>query len=249
MRLREHLSYANVTATLCLGLVLSGGTAYAAGTLAKNSVGPQQIRANAVGTSELRNGAVGTKQLAPHAVGTDAMEDLAIKTQQIADSAIKAQQIADNVITSKKIAEQAIVGNLLARDAVSSDKIAPGAVSTDKLAPAAVDSLAKPRAYGYVDAGGTLAPGRSSGNVSVDAYALGYYCVTPAAGSGLSKSTTTIIAMVDRGTDAAAPAIVQQLRSGSPDPLCDGFDLYVQTFDSASKTWVRANLPISFVIP
>jgi hypothetical protein len=49
-RLRVHLTYSNVTATLALFLVVAGGSAFAAGRLAKNSVGTKQLRKNAVST-------------------------------------------------------------------------------------------------------------------------------------------------------------------------------------------------------
>jgi hypothetical protein len=41
--LRGHLTYANVISTLCLFLLLAGGSALAAATLAKNSVGSRQL--------------------------------------------------------------------------------------------------------------------------------------------------------------------------------------------------------------
>ena len=56
-RLRDRLSYANVTASLALFVAL-GGTSYAAVTLPRNSVGQKQLRDHAVGTKELRRGAV-----------------------------------------------------------------------------------------------------------------------------------------------------------------------------------------------
>ena len=55
--LRSRLSYANVTSTLALFIVL-GGSAYAAVTLPANSVGRAQLRPRAVSTSKL----------APHSV-------------------------------------------------------------------------------------------------------------------------------------------------------------------------------------
>jgi hypothetical protein len=48
-RFREKLTYPNVISTLCLILLVGGGTAYAAtGMPAKNSVGPKQIKKGAV---------------------------------------------------------------------------------------------------------------------------------------------------------------------------------------------------------
>ncbi len=56
-KLRDRLTYANVTASLALFIAL-GGTSYAVTQLPRNSVGSAQIRSSAVGTSELRKSAV-----------------------------------------------------------------------------------------------------------------------------------------------------------------------------------------------
>jgi len=53
-RIRNKMSYANVTATVALFVAL-GGSSYAAMTLPRNSVGDQQIRAGAVRSSEVRD--------------------------------------------------------------------------------------------------------------------------------------------------------------------------------------------------
>ena len=56
-RLRNKLSYANVTASLALFIAL-GGVGYAAIKLPKNSVGTKQLRTSAVKSKEIKNGAV-----------------------------------------------------------------------------------------------------------------------------------------------------------------------------------------------
>ena len=61
-RLRDHLTYANVAATLALTVAL-GGTSYAAFTLPHNSVGHQQLRPGAVRSREVRNGSLQTADL------------------------------------------------------------------------------------------------------------------------------------------------------------------------------------------
>jgi len=53
-KLREHLSYANVVASIALFVAL-GGASYAAVTLPRNSVGPKQIKKNAVNGSKVKN--------------------------------------------------------------------------------------------------------------------------------------------------------------------------------------------------
>lgn len=62
-RLHEHISYANVMATLAVFIAL-GGSAYAVSQLPRNSVGATQIKRNAVGASEIRDRSVKLGDLA-----------------------------------------------------------------------------------------------------------------------------------------------------------------------------------------
>ena len=57
-RIRKHLTYANVVASLALFLVIGSGAAYAASHLAKNSVGARQLRANAVTGEKVKDGSI-----------------------------------------------------------------------------------------------------------------------------------------------------------------------------------------------
>lgn len=68
-RLRGKLTYANVVATLALFLVLAGGSAFAAGKLAKNSVGTKQIKKDAITAAKIKNGAVTGAKVAPGSIG------------------------------------------------------------------------------------------------------------------------------------------------------------------------------------
>jgi hypothetical protein len=52
-RIRGKITYANVISTLCLVLLLGGGTAYAASQLDKGSVGTQQLKNEAVTPAKL----------------------------------------------------------------------------------------------------------------------------------------------------------------------------------------------------
>jgi hypothetical protein len=58
-RVRGGLTYANVISTVCLVLVLGGGTAIAAGGLARNSVGTRQLKNGAVTKAKIAVGARG----------------------------------------------------------------------------------------------------------------------------------------------------------------------------------------------
>ena len=67
-RLRRHLTYANVIATVTAFVVLVGGTAFAANQLAKNSVGKKQLKANAVTTAKIKKNAITTAKIRADAV-------------------------------------------------------------------------------------------------------------------------------------------------------------------------------------
>ncbi len=67
-RIRSHLSYANVMATIAVFIAL-GGTSYAVTQLPRNSVGAKQIRTGAVGKSEVGKSAVGSRQIHDRSIG------------------------------------------------------------------------------------------------------------------------------------------------------------------------------------
>jgi hypothetical protein len=68
--LGSKLTYSNVISTLCLFLVLGGGTAFAATQLGKNSVGAKQLKKNAVTAAKLKDGAVTGSKIQMGTLGT-----------------------------------------------------------------------------------------------------------------------------------------------------------------------------------
>lgn len=67
-RLKTHISYANIVATLALFVAL-GGTGYAAFSLPKDSVGARELRNRAVGTAELQAGSVTSSKVRDGSLG------------------------------------------------------------------------------------------------------------------------------------------------------------------------------------
>ena len=78
-RLRPHLSYANLVATLALFIAL-GGTGYATLALPKDSIGTRELRSRAVGSAELK----------PDAVTSSKVRDGSLDVRDLRESAQKA---------------------------------------------------------------------------------------------------------------------------------------------------------------
>jgi hypothetical protein len=68
--MRPKLSYANVVSTVCLFLLLAGGAAYAAGHLAKSSVGSKQLKENAVTGAKVKDQSLTGKDVNASTLGT-----------------------------------------------------------------------------------------------------------------------------------------------------------------------------------
>ncbi len=66
----SKLTYANVISTLCLFLVLGGGAAFAAGKLARNSVGTRQLKNAAVTGPKIRKASIEATKLTQLAIST-----------------------------------------------------------------------------------------------------------------------------------------------------------------------------------
>lgn len=67
---RTRLTYANVMSSIAVFLVLGGGAAFAAGQLAKNSVGTKQLKNNAVTTKKIKKNAVTGAKVKESTLGT-----------------------------------------------------------------------------------------------------------------------------------------------------------------------------------
>jgi hypothetical protein len=127
----QHLTYANVISTLCLFLLLSGGAAFAASQLGKNSVGPKQLKKNAVTSKAIKNGQVKSIDVANEGLtGAD-----------ILNGTVSGIEIGDGVVTGAKIAPAGVAGANLADAAVTSSKIADGTVGAADLDPNTVGDI------------------------------------------------------------------------------------------------------------
>lgn len=86
----RHLSYANIVATLALFLVLAGGSALAAATLGRNTVGSRQLKSKSVTTGKIASNAVNGSKVANGSLTGDDINVSALGTVPVADHATAA---------------------------------------------------------------------------------------------------------------------------------------------------------------
>jgi hypothetical protein len=97
-----RVRYADVAATAALVLA-TGGTAYAATALPRNSVGTAQLQAQAVTGKKVHDTAISGRKLRDDAVTTDKVLDGGIQQRDLAPGAVGTDQLADASITTVKI--------------------------------------------------------------------------------------------------------------------------------------------------
>ncbi len=94
-----RLSYANVVASLALFVAL-GGTAAAAVTLPRDSVGAPEIRKDAVGSAEVAKDAVRSPEITKDAVRSPEIRAEAVRTSEIEDKGVRLADISDSTRTA-----------------------------------------------------------------------------------------------------------------------------------------------------
>jgi hypothetical protein len=119
MRIKGALSYSNVVATVALFLALSGGVAYAASTLGKNSVTAKNLAAKAVTNRSIAKNAVKSQNLAANAV----------QSKNIAKNAVKAKSLAANAVTGAKIQKEAITASKVKKATLTRTNLAAGTLA------------------------------------------------------------------------------------------------------------------------
>ncbi len=99
-RLRDNLTYANVMSTAAVFLVLSGGAAYAASHLGKNSIGSKQLKKNAVTTSKIKNAAVTGEKLAAGSVGGAQLQANSVSGDNVQAGSLTGSDINQSTLSS-----------------------------------------------------------------------------------------------------------------------------------------------------
>ncbi|HEY5053286.1 MAG TPA: hypothetical protein VII45_07750 [Solirubrobacterales bacterium] len=133
-RLKLHLpSHTTVAAYLSLFLVVSGGAAFAATQLHKNSVGTKQLKNNAVAAAKIKNSAVTAGKIAANAVTANAIADGSVSSGKLGNEAVTTGKLANNAVTTGKLGNESVATGKLASNSVTTGKIVDNAVTGAKV--------------------------------------------------------------------------------------------------------------------
>jgi hypothetical protein len=110
MRIRRHLSFANVISMIALFVAL-GGASYAAVVLPKNSVKAKQIAKNAVRAPEIKRNAVGASELRSNSVAGGDVADGTLGSADLGDNSVGAGELGDNSVGSAEVTDGSLGAN------------------------------------------------------------------------------------------------------------------------------------------
>ena len=110
-RIRQHLTYANVISTLCLFLVLGGGTAVAlhgSNTVFSDDIVNGEVRTQDISDTDgvssadvrddsLKDGGLGAADLSPDSVGTSEVATDAVGTDEIIDGSLGTSELSSTI--------------------------------------------------------------------------------------------------------------------------------------------------------
>jgi hypothetical protein len=129
MRIRRHLTFANVCSFLALTVALSTGTAYAANTIFSTDIVDGEVKA-----PDLGGAAVTAPKIAPGAVRSAAVRDGSLVGADLAPGTVGGGQVADGSLTGADIGDRWITGDDLALGSVRGAEVANNTVTGADLA-------------------------------------------------------------------------------------------------------------------
>jgi hypothetical protein len=128
-RIRSHLTYANVMATIAVFLVLSGGTAIAltgSNTVFSDDIVNDQVFSADVRSDTLAGGGLTAADLRPASVGRSEVTDNSLRGADIANGTLGTDDYGDNGIGSIDIAKGAVTSHKVANFDLNDEDVGQG---------------------------------------------------------------------------------------------------------------------------
>jgi hypothetical protein len=170
--LRSHLTYANIISTLCLFLLLGGGTAVALG--GSNTVFTDDIAndtqpasggnpAGGLVAADLRPSSVGTSEVALNSLGAGDLAANSVGTSEVAPDSLGLADLATDSVASGEVVGQSLTGFDIEDSSIKAVDIDATGLNADQLdGMNSTDFFSSTggQVFGSVDVGGTLSASR-----------------------------------------------------------------------------------------
>ena len=127
--IRRRLSYANVVATLALGIAVAGGTAYAANTVFSSDIVNGEVKSVDIGTGQVRTPDIGANQ-----VDSAKVADGTLNGSDVADQGLNGIDILESSISSTQLASGSVGAAEVLDESIDQSDLQNGGVSVDDLA-------------------------------------------------------------------------------------------------------------------
>jgi hypothetical protein len=190
-RIRSHLTYANVMATIAVFLVLSGGTAVAL------------TGSNTVFSDDIVNGEVKVADIGQGAVATDEIANGQVQAADIGADQVRSSKVLDNNLTGADVAANSLKGADIDESTLD---VGDAARAYARVVPA--DCTGTP---------GICIPDRAKGISSVTRDATGTYCVTaPGINSNATPAAVTVDWASTDGPEGNASAMADAILGCGP---------------------------------
>jgi hypothetical protein len=186
IRALVHQQWAGLIA---LFLVLTGGTALATHPGGQNTINSADIIDGQVKVADVGEAAVASHELKNDSILPGDVAPNSLTSGQIANGQVKAADIGDGEVKAAEVATGAVNAAEVATGAARTEEIANGQVQAEDLAPGVAPGASGARAWGTVDANGTLL--RKKNVTAVTDPSEGIFCIDP--GSGIDPTTAVMV--------------------------------------------------------
>ena len=134
-RLLQHLTYANVVATIALFLALGTSGAYAV-----NEWTGKNIKNGTITNVDVKNGTISAADVKNGTLSGADIKDGTIAGEEMAPGAVTREKVAAAAVGSQEVENGTITGDDIKDGTIAGEEMAPGAVTREKVAAAAVGS-------------------------------------------------------------------------------------------------------------